>query len=61
VVRPGKAHAARGALGGWGRILRRLKPRFPQVQIVGRGDSAFAVPRVLRLLDTLDPELGGIA
>jgi hypothetical protein len=31
------------------------------VQIVVRGDSAFAVPRLLRLLDNLERELGGIA
>jgi hypothetical protein len=48
----------------WGvlrRIIGRLKPRFPQVQIVVRGDSAFAVPRLLRMLEELDRELGGIA
>jgi DDE family transposase len=61
VLRPGNAHAARGAMGVWGRIIRRLKQRFPQVPIVVRGDSAFAVPRLLRLLDTVDQELGGIA
>jgi len=61
VLRPGKVHAARGAMGVLGRIIRRLKQRFPQVQIVVRGDSAFAVPRLLRRLDTLDQELGGIA
>jgi hypothetical protein len=60
-LRPGNAHAAWGAMGVLGRIIRRLKQRFPQVQIVVRGDSAFAVPRLLRLLDTLDQELGGIA
>jgi hypothetical protein len=61
VRRPGNAHAARGAMGVLRRILRRLKPRFPQVQIVVRGDSAFAVPRVLRMLEDLERELGGIA
>jgi Transposase DDE domain group 1 len=61
VLRPGNAHAARGAMGVLGRIIRRLKQRFPQVQIVVRGDSAFAVPRLLRLLDNLERELGGIA
>jgi hypothetical protein len=61
VLRPGNAHAARGAMGVLRRLLRRLKQRFPQVQIVVRGDSAFAVPRLLRLLEELDRELGGIA
>jgi Transposase DDE domain group 1 len=61
VLRPGNAHAARGAMGVVRRIIRRLKHRFPQVQIVVRGDSAFAVPRVLRMVEELDRELGGIA
>ena len=61
VLRPGNAHAARGAMGVLRRIIRRLKQRFPHVQIVVRGDSAFAVPRVLRMLEELDRELGGIA
>jgi DDE family transposase len=61
VLRPGNAHAARGAMGVLRRLIRRLKQRFPQVQVVVRGDSAFAVPRVLRMLEELDRELGGIA
>lgn len=61
VLRPGNVHAARGAMGVVRRIIARLKQRFPQVQIVVRGDSAFAVPRVLRMLEELDRELGGIA
>jgi hypothetical protein len=61
VLRPGNAHAARGATGVLRRIIGRLKQCFPQVQIVVRGDSAFAVPRLLRMLEELDRELGGIA
>jgi hypothetical protein len=61
VLRPGNAHAARGAMGVLRRIIGRLKQCFPQVQIVVRGDSAFAVPRLLGLLEELDRELGGIA
>jgi hypothetical protein len=61
VLRPGNAHAARGAMGVLRRIIRRLKQRFPQTQIVVRGDSAFAVPRVWRMLEELNQELGGIA
>lgn len=61
VLRPGNVHAARGARGGLRRIIRRLKLRFPQTQIVVRGDSAFAVPRILRMLEELHRELGGIA
>jgi hypothetical protein len=61
VLRPGNVHAARGAMGVLRRLLRRLKRRFPQTQIVVRGDSAFAAPRLLRMLEDLDQELGGIA
>jgi len=61
VLRPGNVHAARGARGVLRRIIRRLKQRFPQVQIVVRGDSAFAVPRVVRMLEELNRELGDIA
>jgi Transposase DDE domain group 1 len=61
VLRPGNAHAARGAMGVLRRIIPRLKQRFPHVQIVVRGDSAFAVPRVLRMVEELERELGGIA
>jgi hypothetical protein len=61
VLRPGNAHAARGAMGVVRRIIRGLKQRFPDVQIVVRGDSAFAVPRMLRMMEELDRELGGIA
>ena len=45
VLRPGNAHAARGAMGVVRRVIQRLKQRFPQTQIVVRGDSAFAVRR----------------
>ena len=61
VLRPGNAHAARGAMGVLRRVIRRLKHRCPQTQLVVRGDSAFAVPRVLRMLEELNRELGGIA
>jgi hypothetical protein len=43
------------------RLMSRLKQRFPHVQLVVRGDSAFAVPRLMRMLEELDRELGGIA
>jgi hypothetical protein len=61
VLRPGNAHAARGAMGVLRRIIGRLKQRFPQTQIVVRGDSAFAMPRILRMVEELNRELGGIA
>ena len=60
ILRPGNAPAARGAMGVLRRSIPRLKQRFPPVQIVVRGDSAVAVPRVLRMLEELNQELGGI-
>ena len=60
-LRPGNAPAARGAMGVVRRVIQRLKPRVPQTQIVVRGDSAFAVPRLLRMLEARNQELGGIA
>ncbi len=59
--RPGKAAAARGARGVVRRMIQRRKPRFPQVQLVSRGDAAVAVPRGLRLWEELAREFGGIA
>jgi hypothetical protein len=61
VLRPGNAHAARGARGVLRRIIRRLQQCVPHAQIVVRGDSAFAVPRVLRMVEELDRERGGSA
>lgn len=61
VLRPGNAHAARGAMGVLRRVIGRLKQHFPHTQIVVRADSAFALPRVLRMLEGLNRELGDIA
>jgi Transposase DDE domain group 1 len=60
LLRPGNTHAARGALGVLRRIIHALKRRFPDVQIVVRGDSGFAVPRLLEMLEALNRELGGV-
>jgi Transposase DDE domain group 1 len=61
VLRPGNAPAARGARGGLRRSIGCLKQRCPHVQMVGRGDSAFAVPRLLRRLEEAEREWDGIA
>jgi hypothetical protein len=60
LLRPGNPHAARGALGVLRRIIHALKRRFPDVQIVVRGDSGFAVPRLMEMLEALNRELGGV-
>jgi hypothetical protein len=44
------------------RIIRRLKRRFPDAQIVVRGDAGFAMPRLMEKLETLGVDyLFGIA
>ena len=60
LLRPGNAHAARSAKATLSRVIRQIKSRFPQAQIVVRGDSGFCVPRLLDQLETLDQELGDI-
>lgn len=60
VLRPGRASAARGAVGVLRRLIRRLKARFPATSVVVRADAAFAAPRVLALLEQLQAEYGDI-
>lgn len=60
LLRPGNAHASRGAKGVLRRLIRKLKRRFPHAQIVVRGDSGFCMPRLLDELERLDEELGDV-
>jgi len=60
ILRPGNVHAARRALSVLQRVIRKLKQRFPDVQVVVRGDAGFSVPRLLDGLEHLNAELGGI-
>ena len=52
VLRPGKCHAAHGAVGILDRILRRLRNAYPQATILVRADAGFAVPRIYALLES---------
>ncbi len=62
ILRPGNTHASRGAPGLLRRIIRRLKRRFPDAQIVVRGDAGFAMPRLMEGLERLGVDyLFGIA
>jgi hypothetical protein len=61
ILRPGNIHAARGAEAVLERLRRRIKGRFPACQIVVRGDAGFGIGRLLKRLERLDAELGGIA
>jgi Transposase DDE domain group 1 len=61
ILRPGNTHAARGAGAVLERLVRRIKRRLPACQIVVRGDAGFGIGRLLKRLERLDAELGGIA
>jgi hypothetical protein len=60
LLRPGKAHGAKGAVGVVTRLIRAIRARCPHTAIVVRGDSAFAGPRMLERLEALAAELGDI-
>lgn len=51
-------------LAGATELLRRLyvlcKARFPNAHVVVRGDSAFATPRLMAMLDELNARLGDV-
>jgi hypothetical protein len=46
VLRPGRSHAGRGYLSVLKRLVQRLRQAWPEVKIVLRGDSGFAMPAV---------------
>jgi hypothetical protein len=60
LLRPGNAHASRGAATMLERIIRAIKRRCPSAGIVVRGDSAFAMPDLMDRLERLSDELGDI-
>lgn len=60
LLRPGNAHAAKSARSMLVRIIRRIKARLPNAQVVVRGDSGFAMPALLDALERLDRELGDV-
>ncbi len=46
VLRPGRSHAGRGALTVLRRIVARLRAAWPEVRILLRADSGFALPEI---------------
>ena len=54
VLRPGNVHASRGVVGILERLVRRLRDRWPRVEIELRADSGFAVPAVYELCESED-------
>jgi len=59
-LRAGNTHAARLARPLLERIIRKIKARFPNCQVVVRADSGFCVPRILCTLEALHAELGDV-
>jgi len=60
LLRPGRVHAARGAATILSRLIRAIKRRCPSAAVVVRGDSAFAMPRLMARLEALSDELGDV-
>jgi hypothetical protein len=60
LLRPGRAHAAKGAISILTRLIRAIRRRCPRAQILVRGDSAFAMPKLLDRLEELNGELGDV-
>jgi hypothetical protein len=60
LLRPGRAGASFGVAGMLCRIVKKLKARFPQAQIVFRGDGAFATPHILLTLENLKRQFGDV-
>src|SRR2546421_66758 len=58
---PGRAGASFGVSGLLLRIVRKLKLRFPSVQISLRGDGAFATPTILRTVEELNTQFGDVS
>ena len=54
VLRPGNAHASRGVVAILKRLLPVLQQRWPEVQIIVRADSGFAVPALYDLCEQLE-------
>lgn len=60
VLRGGRSHAARGARGVLRRLIMAIRRRCPAAQIVVRGDSAFALPRIVTELERLADTIGNV-
>lgn len=59
-LRPGNAGGYRYSAPMLERVIRLIRARFPNAQVVVRGDGGFCAPRLLDRLDALAAELGDI-
>ena len=60
LLRPGRAHAAKGSISILTRLIHAIRARCPNSAIVVRGDSAFAMPNLLARLEHLNATLGDV-
>lgn len=60
LLRPGRAHGAKGSISILTRMIRAIRGRCANAAILVRGDSAFAGPRLLERLEQLNAELGDV-
>lgn len=51
VLRPGNAHASRGAVKLLKRLIRRLRRAYPEAKILLRADAGFAIPALYRFCE----------
>lgn len=51
ILRPGNAHASRGAIGILRRLFRKLRAAFPQAKLRVRLDGGFATPALFAFLE----------
>lgn len=61
LLRPGRAGASFGVAGLLCRLVAKLKTRFPSLQIVVRGDSAFSTPHLLLTIEQLNLRWGDVS
>ncbi len=59
-LRAGNTHSSRLAAPMLSRIIQKIKSRLPKCRVIVRADSGFCVPRILRMLESLDDALGGV-
>ena len=50
-LRPGNVHAANGVVKMLRRIVKKMRKRWPDVEIVIRGDAGFCVPRLYKFCE----------
>lgn len=59
-LRPGNAGNHRHTIPMIERVIRKIKARFAHAQVIVRGDSGFATPRMMDMIESLHTELGDV-